>query len=131
MSNVWYRGCFILHILKMLLDVVWGNVCTEFQVCIFFRLVRRRDTNKWRNTYTHLKVKIGISPTGCSLHVDLIVKILLFNKIIFYKVFNDCFFCKCPFFATPVLPIPHYQLPALRYWLEIKMGGPLILSSCV
>ena len=28
------------------LDKVYGSMCTKFQVCIVFRLVRRRDTNK-------------------------------------------------------------------------------------
>ena len=28
------------------LDEVYGSMCTKFQVCIVFRLARRRDTNK-------------------------------------------------------------------------------------
>ena len=35
------------------LDKVNGSMCAEFQVCIVFRLARRRDTNKYINTYTN------------------------------------------------------------------------------
>ena len=49
------------------LDKVNGSMCAKFQVCIVFRLARRRDT---KNTYTHIKVKLGMSSTGCSPHVD-------------------------------------------------------------
>ena len=52
------------------LDKVYWNMCTNCQVCIFFRLVRRRDTNEYINTYTHIQVKVGISLTGCLPHVD-------------------------------------------------------------
>ena len=50
-------------------------VCTKFQVCVVFRLARRRDTNTYTNThihkYTHIQVKIGISSPGCSPHAHL------------------------------------------------------------
>ena len=48
------------------LDKVYGSMCTKFQVCIDFRLARRREIN----TYTHIQVKLGISSTGCSPHVE-------------------------------------------------------------
>ena len=35
------------------LDKVYGSMCTKFQVCIFFRLTRRRDTNKYINTHIY------------------------------------------------------------------------------
>ena len=31
------------------LDKVYGSMCTKFQVCIAFRLARRRDTKKFTN----------------------------------------------------------------------------------
>ena len=45
------------------------SVCTEFHVCVVFRMVRGRDTN----THPHIRVKKGISPTCCPLDVDLIL----------------------------------------------------------
>ena len=47
--------------------MVQGSMCTKFQVCIVFRLVRRYRTNKLTDPY--LQVKIGISSIGCSPHV--------------------------------------------------------------
>ena len=35
------------------LDEFNGNMCTEFQVCIVFRLARKRDTNKYINTHIY------------------------------------------------------------------------------
>ena len=46
--------------------MVYGSVCTKFEVCIVFRFARRCDTHK----YTPIQVKIGISSTGCSPHGD-------------------------------------------------------------
>ena len=42
------------------------EVCAKFQVCIVFRVARRRDTNPC----THIQVKLGISLTGSLPHVD-------------------------------------------------------------
>ena len=42
------------------------SMCAKFQVCIVFRLARRRDTN----TYTNIRMNLRISSTGCSPHVD-------------------------------------------------------------
>ena len=35
------------------LDEVNGSMCAKFQVCIVFRLARRRDTHKYTNAYIH------------------------------------------------------------------------------
>ena len=35
------------------LDKVYGSMFAKFQVCIVFRLTRRRDTNKYTNTQIH------------------------------------------------------------------------------
>ena len=45
--------------------MVQGNVCTKFQVCTVFHLPRKGDTDTQKD-----QVKIGISSTGCSPHVD-------------------------------------------------------------
>ena len=55
---------------KPFLDEVNGNMCAKFQVCIVFRLARRRDTNKQTNTQTNIQVNLRISSAGCSPHVD-------------------------------------------------------------
>ena len=60
------QGHFFEKTKTPFLDKVYGSMRTKFQVCIVFRLARRRDPN----TYTHIQVKIGISSTGCSPHVD-------------------------------------------------------------
>ena len=36
---------------KTFLDKVNGSMCAKFQVCIIFRLARRRDTNTYTNSY--------------------------------------------------------------------------------
>ena len=50
-------------------------MCTKFQVCIVFGVARKRDTNKY--TITQTQVKLGISSTGCSPHVDFDKKLIL------------------------------------------------------
>ena len=56
------------------LGKVYGSMCTKFKVCIGFRLARRRATNtyihKLIHKYTHTQIKLGISSTCCSAHVD-------------------------------------------------------------
>ena len=47
-------------------DKVNGSMCAKFQVCIVFSLAKR--SRKPQQTY--LQVKIEISSTGCSPHVD-------------------------------------------------------------
>ena len=37
---------------KPVLDKVNGSTYAKFQVCVVFRLARRRDTNKYIHTYT-------------------------------------------------------------------------------
>ena len=61
------------------LDKIYGSMCTKFQVLIVSRLARRRDTNKYINAYTHIQVKLGISKTGCSPHVDFDISHIDFN----------------------------------------------------
>ena len=39
-------------------DKVYGSMCTKFQICIVFRLARRRDTNKQINKYIHIRVNL-------------------------------------------------------------------------
>ena len=39
------------------------------------------------NKYTHIQVKLEISPTGCSLHVDFDFKITFYKK--FRYMFSD------------------------------------------
>ena len=51
---------------KSFLDKVYGSMCTKFQVRIIFSLAKRLKYKK----YTHIQVKLGISSTGCSPHVD-------------------------------------------------------------
>ena len=47
------------------------GVCVpNFRSVSFFGLARRRDTNKYINKNTHKPVKLGISSTGCSPHMD-------------------------------------------------------------
>ena len=41
------------HKKTFFLDKVYGGMCTKFQVCIVFRLARRRDTNKQTNTHIY------------------------------------------------------------------------------
>ena len=36
------------------LDRVNGSMCAKFQICIVFRLARRRDPIKYTNTNTHI-----------------------------------------------------------------------------
>ena len=38
------------------LDKVNASMCAKFQVCIVFRLARRRDTNKYIHKYTHTQI---------------------------------------------------------------------------
>ena len=64
------QGHFFEKSKNQFLDLVQGSVCTKFQVCIVFRLARRHDTNEQLHPYIHIQVKIGISSTGCSPHVD-------------------------------------------------------------
>ena len=42
-------------------------MCTKFQACIVFGLAKGVAQI---NTYTNIQVKLGISSTGCSPHVD-------------------------------------------------------------
>ena len=68
--------------LKKTKNTFYGSMCTKFQVCIVFCLTRdmtQMDT-------TNLKVKIGISPTACSPHVDFGS---CFRK---FRSFDDMFF---------------------------------------
>ena len=39
------QGHFFEKTKKLFLDMVYGSMCTKFQVCIVFHLARRRDTN--------------------------------------------------------------------------------------
>ena len=52
------------------LDEVNASICAKYQVCIVFRLARRRDRNKYIHEYTNKQVKLGIFSTSCSPHVD-------------------------------------------------------------
>ena len=49
------------------LDMVHGSVCTKFLVCIVFCLASRSRTTHRHNIS---QVKIGISSTSCSPHMD-------------------------------------------------------------
>ena len=59
------HGDFFEKTKNPFLDKVYESMCTKFQVCIFFRLARRRDTDRWIHTYihkyTHIQVNLGIS----------------------------------------------------------------------
>ena len=55
---------------KHVLDEVNASMCVKHQVCIVFRLARRRDRNKYIHKFTNIQVKLGISSTSCSPHVD-------------------------------------------------------------
>ena len=39
------------------LDKVNGSMCAKFQVCIVVSVARRRDTNKYTNTYIYNEFK--------------------------------------------------------------------------
>ena len=52
-----------------LIDMVWGSVETNFQVCIIFRSVRRRIQHT--HTQEKMQANIGILATGYSPHVNL------------------------------------------------------------
>ena len=60
------QGHFFEKTKNYLLDKVKESVCTKFQVCIIFSLVRRFLPNR----QTHFRLNIGISLTGCSAHGD-------------------------------------------------------------
>ena len=47
------HGDFFKKTKNVFLDKVYESMCTKFQVCIVFRLTRRRDTNKYTNTQIH------------------------------------------------------------------------------
>ena len=64
------HGDLIEKLKSPFLDKVNGSMCAEFQVCIVFSAARRCDTHKLLHTYTHIQVKLGISSTDCSPHVD-------------------------------------------------------------
>ena len=64
------HGDLIKTIKNPFSDMVYGSMCAKFQVCIVFRLARRRDTNTQTHKYTHIRVNLRISSTGCSPHVD-------------------------------------------------------------
>ena len=64
------HGDLIKKIKHSFLDKVDGSMCAKFQVCIVFRLARRRDTNTQTHKDTHIRVNLRISSTGCSPHVD-------------------------------------------------------------
>ena len=55
---------------KACLDMVQESVCTKCQVCIVFRVARRRNTDTHAHRHTSIQVKIRISPTVCSPPVD-------------------------------------------------------------
>ena len=57
---------FLKKTKNQFLDKINGSMSTKFQVCIVFRLARRRDTNK----QTNIQVNLRISSAGCSPHVD-------------------------------------------------------------
>ena len=61
---------FFDKIKNTFLDEVNASMCAKYQVCIVFRLARRRDRNKYIHKYTNIQVKLGISSTSCSPHVD-------------------------------------------------------------
>ena len=44
------HGDFFEKTKGLFLDKVYGSMCAKFQVCMVFRLARRRDTNKQINT---------------------------------------------------------------------------------
>ena len=45
------HGNFFERTKNLFLDEVDGSMCTKFQVYIVFRLVRKRDTNKYTQIY--------------------------------------------------------------------------------
>ena len=47
------HGDLIDKTINSFLDKVNSSMCAKFQVCIVFRLARRRDTNTYINTYMH------------------------------------------------------------------------------
>ena len=47
------QGHFFEKTKTPFLDKVYGSMRTKFQVCIVFRRVRRRGTNKYINKYVH------------------------------------------------------------------------------
>ena len=51
------QGHFFEKTKNLFLDKVFGSICIKFQVCIVFRLARRRDTtaciHKLKHKYTH------------------------------------------------------------------------------
>ena len=77
------HGDFFEKTKNPFLDKVFGSICTKFQVCIVFRLTRRRDTHTQINKYTHIQVKLRVSSTGYSLHVD-------FEKVLLHPSSNFC-----------------------------------------
>ena len=48
------HGDFFEKTKNLFLDKVNGSMCAKFQVCIVFRLARRRDTNKYIHKYTNI-----------------------------------------------------------------------------
>ena len=65
------RGDFFEKNKNQFLDELNGSMCAKFQVSIVYRLARRRGTkNTQIHKYTHIQVKLRISSTGCTLHVD-------------------------------------------------------------
>ena len=117
------HGDFFEITKKQFLHKVYGSMCIEFQVCIVFRLAKRRDK------YTHIQVKLGISSTGCSPHLDfenrkytnILANIRMFpkgcapdvNLIVFrYGLPGQCV----------------YQIPGRSFfgWLVGKGGGDTI-----
>ena len=68
--------------------MVLGGVCTKFQVCIFFRCGQKRRTDRHTNRAIYLQVKIEISSTGCSPHVDFDNCNDFFFSFLFHKKQN-------------------------------------------
>ena len=65
------QGNFFEKIKNPFLDKVYGSMCTKFQVCIvFIESGGVTQIHTAMHTYTHIQVKLEISPTGCSPHVD-------------------------------------------------------------
>ena len=81
---------FLKKTKNQFLDKINGSMSTKFQVCIVFRLARRRDTNKYMHKYTTIQVKLGISSTGSSPHVDFnyTIKVFSLEKCLIYESLN-------------------------------------------
>ena len=52
---------------KACLDMVQESVCTKCQVCIVFRVAKRRNTDTHAHRHTSIQVKIRISPPSARL----------------------------------------------------------------